>query len=392
MPAAIAVDMRPRPLEVVCGLVINGELHGPKLGRAKSADLRAALERSVLPALRRPPCLVSFSGGRDSAAVLAIAALVARRDGLALPIPATYRFPGAPASREDGFQEDVVRHFGLADWVRITMSSELDSIGPVAQSVLRRHGVLWPFNAHFHTPLFERAAGGSLLTGIGGDELLGPQRWYAAQRVLAGRVAPRPRHLRAVGLALSPVPMRRAVLARRHQLRWPWLHPHVDALINRRRADWQARTPLRWDAALARWWQSRSRNVLSQTLALLAQDAGAQAVHPFLDPAVLRTAAARYGPRGPVDRSTAMRDLFGDLLPESVLARRSKAAFDEAFFSEHSRAFAARWSGGGVDRSLVDPEAIAAVWNAVHPDPRSFSLMQAAWLATETEDEPQERA
>ena len=390
-PAATAADLRPRPLEVVCGLVINGQLHGPKLGRARSADLRAALERSVLPALRAPPCLVSFSGGRDSAAVLAIAASVARREGLALPIPATYRFPDAPATREDGWQEDVVRHLGLADWECLTMSSELDSVGPVAQSVLRRHGVLWPFNAHFHVPLFERAAGGSLLTGIGGDELLGPQRWHAAQRVLAGRVAPRPRHLRTAGLALSPVPMRRAVLARRRQLRWPWLHPDVDALINRRRADWQARTPLRWDAALARWWQSRTRSVLSQTFGLLAQDAGAQAVHPFLDRAVLRTAAARYGPRGPVDRSTAMRDLFGELLPASVLARRSKASFDEAFCSDHSRAFAARWSGSGVDRTLVDPEEVAAMWNAVQPDPRSFSLMQAAWLASEGLNDQEER-
>ncbi len=383
MPAESAVDLRPRPLEIASGLVINGELHGPKLGRAKSADLRAAIERSVLPALRAPPCLVSFSGGRDSAAVLATAASVARREGLALPIPATYRFPGAPATREDEWQEDVVRHLGLADWVRITMSSELDSVGPVAQSVLRRHGVLWPFNAHFHTPLFERAAGGSLLTGVGGDELLGPQRWYAAQRVLAGRVAPRPRHLRTVGLALAPVALRRRVLAGRHQVRWPWLHPHVDVLINRRRADWQARIPLCWDAALERWWQSRSRNVLSHTFGLLAQDAGAQPVHPFLEPAVLRAAAARYGRRGPAGRSAAMRDLFGDLVPESILARRSKAAFDEAFFSDHSRAFAVRWTGGGVERSLVSADAVAAVWNAVHPDPRSFSLMQAAWLATE---------
>ena len=39
-------------------------------------------------------------------------------------------------------------------------TDELDSVGPVAQAVLRRHGPLWPFNAHFHMPLLERASGG----------------------------------------------------------------------------------------------------------------------------------------------------------------------------------------------------------------------------------------
>lgn len=377
--------LRPGPLEIACGLVIGGELRPPSmLGRGASDDPRAAIETAVRRALQAPPCLVSFSGGRDSAAVLATAVAVARREGLALPIPATYRFPAVPSTQEDSWQEDVVRHLGVADWIRVTISSELDSVGPVAQSVLRRHGVLWPFNVHFHTPLFERAAGGSLLTGVGGDELFGRHRWYAAQRVLAGRVAPRPRHLRTVGLALAPRPLRRTVLARR-QVRWPWLHPPVDALINRRRADWRARTPLRWDRALGHWWQSRSRYVLSETVRLLANDAGAQAVHPFLEHAVLRAAAARFG-AGPVDRAMAMRELFGDLLPESVLARRSKATFDQAFFSDHSRAFAARWNGGGVDSSLVSADALAAVWNAVHPDARSFSLMQAAWLSSDAAD------
>lgn len=381
--AALLPDaLRPQPLEVACGLVINTDPQCPPLGRATGRP-RAAIEDAVRGALACPPCLVSFSGGRDSSAVLATAAAVARREGLALPIPATFRFPRAPATQEDAWQEDVLRHLGLADWVRITVFDELDTIGPVAQSVLRRHGVLWPFNAHLHVPLLERATGGSLLTGIGGDELLGPQRWHAAQNVLAGRVRPRPRHVRTVGLTLAPVAVRRAALARRHQIRWPWLHPDVDALINRRRAQWQARTPVAWDAAVAHWWHSRSRLVLSRTLRLLADDAGARVVHPLLEPAVLRAAAAAFGRRGPADRAAALGDMFGDLLPSSVLARRSKASFDEVFFADHSRRFAAAWSGGGVDESIADPEKVAAVWNALRPDPRSFSLLQAVWLEQE---------
>lgn len=382
--AAFSDDLRPGPLEIACGLIVDGEPHAPALNPDASRSLREAIDDAIRPALRRPPCLVSFSGGRDSSAVLAAAVALARREGLELPIPATHRFPAAPASHEDRWQEDVVAHLALTDWVRNTVTDELDTVGPVAQRVLRRHGVLWPFNAHLHVPLFERAAGGSLLTGVGGDELFGPQRWRAAQALLSGRARPRPRHLATLGLALAPTAVRREVLARRHGRRWPWLRPEVDTLIRRRRADWAARTPRRWHAALGWWWQSRTRLVLARTLELLGSDAQTQVVQPFLAPSVLSAAAGRFGVRGPADRTAAMHEAFGDVLPESVLARRSKATFDEAFCAHHSRAFAARWNGGGIDRSHVDPDGLAVVWNAVHPDPRSFSLMQAVWLATES--------
>ena len=69
----------------------------------------AALERAVLPALLRPPCVVSFSGGRDSSLVLAAAVAVARSEGLAAPIPITVRFPASAESDEQEWQERVVR-------------------------------------------------------------------------------------------------------------------------------------------------------------------------------------------------------------------------------------------------------------------------------------------
>ena len=382
--ATLPPALRPGPLEIACGLIVEGKPHAPKLVGDSRTRSRAAIDDAVRRALLRPPCLVSFSGGRDSSAVLAAAAALARREGLDLPIPATHRFPGVPSAQEDDWQEQVVRHLDLPDWVRNVVTDELDSIGPVAQAVLLRHGVLWPFNAHLHVPLFERAGGGSLLTGVGGDELFGPQRWRVAQSLLSGRTRPRPRHLATLGLALAPAPVRREALARRHEIRWPWLRPHVEALVNRRRADWQARTPRRWNAALGWWWQSRTRIVLTRTMELLGADSQTQVVQPFLEPSVLQVAAAEFGARGPTDRTTAMRAVFGDVLPGPVLARRSKATFDAAFCSHHSRAFAARWNGAGVDRSLVDVDRVACMWNAVRPDPRSFSLMQAAWLAGQT--------
>lgn len=389
--ATLPASLRPGPLEIACGIVVDGDPHAPKLAGESRARSRTAIDDAIRRALLRPPCLVSFSGGRDSSAVLAAAAALARREGLDLPIPATHLFPDVSSTQEDDWQEQVVGHLDLPDWVRNVVIDELDSIGPVAQAVLLRYGVLWPFNAHLHVPLFERAGGGSLLTGVGGDELFGPQRWRVAQSLLSGRTRPRPRHVATLGLALAPTPVRRELLVRRHEIRWPWLHPPVEARVNRRRADWQARTPRRWNAALGWWWQSRTRVVLTQTMELLGADSQTQVVQPFLERGVLEAAAAEFGARGPADRTAAMRAVFGDVLPDGVLSRRSKATFDAAFCSHHSRAFAASWTGSGVDSSLVDVEHVADVWNAVRPDPRSFSLMQAAWLAGQTSPEAQER-
>jgi asparagine synthase (glutamine-hydrolysing) len=161
------------PLEIASGLVLAPRGPLPELPPVPPGTTsRAALERAVLPALRRGPCLVSFSGGRDSSAVLAVAVAVARREGLPLPVPVTHRFPSASETDEAAWQEQVIAQLGLEDWMRIELASELDAIGSVATAVIERHGLLWPCNTYFHEPIFEAAAGGSVLTGIGGDEAL----------------------------------------------------------------------------------------------------------------------------------------------------------------------------------------------------------------------------
>jgi hypothetical protein len=373
--------LRPSPLEIACGMIVDRLPEAPELVIDRRTPPRLAFDKVVRRALLRPPCLVSFSGGRDSSAVLAAATALARREGHPLPIPATFRFPGAPRTDEDEWQDGVVCHLGLTDWERVTITDELDSIGPVAQAVLRRYGLVWPFNAHFHVPLMERAAGGSLLTGVGGDDVFVADRGWAARAVLAGRRRPRLRDVAAVGLALSPPAVRAAVLTRRRGPEWPWLRPGAGALVHRQRATWRARTPLPWSAALRWWWRSRTRVVLAGTLDVLAAGAGTHLVQPFLEPSVVSALAGRFGVLGPASRAAALRELFGDVLAENVTSRRTKAIFDEGFFSAHSRQFAATWSGEHVDPSLVDPLGLAASWRAPRPDARSFLLLQAAWLA-----------
>ncbi|HZC13844.1 MAG TPA: hypothetical protein VE270_07480, partial [Thermoleophilaceae bacterium] len=74
---------------------------------SRRGSRRAAFEDVVRGALQRPLCVVSFSGGRDSSAVLALAMHVARCDGLPLPIPLTMRFPRYARTNEDEWRELV---------------------------------------------------------------------------------------------------------------------------------------------------------------------------------------------------------------------------------------------------------------------------------------------
>ncbi len=369
-----------RPIEIASGLVFGIEPEVTDAVDVAPTTPFAALERTILPALERAPCLVSFSGGRDSSAVLAIATHLARREGLPLPIPATNRFPAAETTDEAEWQQLAVDRLGLDDWHRLEFADELDAVGPVATRGLERHGLLWPFNAFFHTPLLEAARGGTLLTGIGGDEQLGESRFSRANDVLAGRARPRARDLLRVGFALAPGSVRAAVLRHRPPARFPWLHPKGQRELV---AAWSAqagREPRRYDKRV-RWWRRlRSVRIGFESLELLAQDAGAAIVHPLADAGLAAALALDGGnPRG--DRTSRMQAIFGELLPAELLARPTKAQFDAAFWGAHARKLASRWDGGGVPVELVNVEQLRKEWSAAVPRPQSFTLLQAAWLA-----------
>ena len=369
------------PIELAGGVVFGTVGDAPVLPTPVPGETaQTALERACLPALRRPPCLVSFSGGRDSALVLAAAARAARREGLPAPVPATNRFPQAGHSDESDWQELVVRHLGLCDWVRLELTDELDLVGPVATRALARHGLLWPFNAHFHAPLLEVASGGSLLTGIGGDEVLGDSRWARATAVLSGLERPCARDLPRLALLASPVPVRRAVLARRAPAPFPWLRPAAAREFACRWAAEQACEPARFGARLALLQARRTLRVGLRSLDLLAADAGAAIAHPLVSPAFCAALVAQAGWRGWEDRTLAMRTLFSDLLPARLLARATKARFEGAFWGPHSRALAACWQGEGADPAVVDRRALRTIWARPEPDAHTYLLLQAAWL------------
>jgi asparagine synthetase B (glutamine-hydrolysing) len=384
----VRADPRPSPddarlaalsrLELAWGVPIGAAAGVPALSRQGALSGRQALERVVGRALARPPCLVSFSGGRDSSAMLALAAHVARQEGLPEPIPASNVFPSLPAADEQTWQELVIRHLGLKEWLRIELTGELDVLGPLAAAVVTRHGALAPFNSHFQIPLLQRASGGSVLTGVGGDEVFEATERGVLARLLSRHRPPSRRHVRAILRAVTPRPRRARQIARElapEPLRW--LRPGVHARIARAAAEWHSREPVSYDAALRTWWW-RSRQLQANLAGkrLLASEFDVQFVHPFADPLFLAAYATDRGRIGPPGRTWALRELVGDLLPARVIERDTWGSFNGAFWTDTARSVVERWDGRGADPELVEPDLLRAEWLRESPDWHSFSLAQ----------------
>jgi Asparagine synthase len=373
-------------LERACGRVFGAAAVGEALVLDASNDRapREALTECVVDALRHPPCVVSFSGGWDSSAVLAIAVAAAREHGLAPPIPVTLRFADAAGTEESAWQELVIAHLGLTDWEVVHVGSELELLGEVAQAGLAEHGLLWPANAHMHVPVFQRARGGRVLTGLDGDGLLGGWRWQRSQAVLHRRMPLTPRGLRAVGLAASPVPVKRRRLSQTATPSLDWTAPTHRRVIARALTDEQGVTqPRQWRRYLEWYARRRYLAVGLDGLDLLARDHGVTVTHPLIDHRHLGALGHDGRSGGYGSRRDAMVHLFGDLLPPALLARRTKALFDEALWGPHARAFAAEWDGRGLDQQLVDHDALRAAWRRPSPPLAAATLLQEAWLAAQ---------
>lgn len=349
-----------------------------------SSSPRTAFEQAVRTALRRPPCVVAFSGGRDSSAILAVAKAVAEREGLDPPIAATHVFIDDAGSDESAWQELVIGHLGIDDWQRVPADDSVDILGGPARRGLRRYGLLWPALGHCHASIRQLARGGSLLTGMGGDEVMGAQR--VTPLVRAVRQRPSRSTTRRAAAAVAPTALRQLIAARRHRRRYPrpWLRPPVyDELVRRLAID-DASFPLRWDSAVRRMARQRATVLSVHNMAAVARHDDVECHEPFLDRGFVDSLAAQGGRFGYPGRSETMDMLFSDVLPSSLIHRPTKAYFNAVAVGASSRAFAERWSGRGVDTELVDPEALREAWLGPMPQLGTMCLLQAAWLADDT--------
>jgi asparagine synthase (glutamine-hydrolysing) len=370
-----------RPLEILTGVPFGSEdVPDPGL----PPDPRTALQDALRPALMRTPCLIGFSGGRDSSILMAVASALARREGMAPPVPVTIEFP-ARDTVETEWQEQVLRHLEIEDWLRIPQVGELDLVGELASAGLLRHGLLYPANAHFVVPLALAADCGSLVIGFAGDDVFGGWPWNDVAGVMAGRRRPHRGDLRRAGRFLAPALVRAESFRRDSPIcALPWLRPEVRTHAGRRVARELTRCPRTWAPRMAFTARWRAWRLSVRCVAALAADQGATLTAPFMDPAFLAALGAAGGRWGWGDRTATIRALFSDVLPERVLTRRSKAEFSEPFFGEETRSFAAEWDGStGIDPRLIDAAALKAMWSAPKPNFLSSSLLQSIWLATQ---------
>jgi Asparagine synthase len=374
---------KPTELEILAGGFLGRDPEVPPIrGRPRGIPPLSALEEVTSDCLARAPCFVSFSGGVDSSVVLSVAARTARRQGLALPVPVTLRFPGREDTEESKWQETVVGNLGLDEWVRLEVGDELEALGPVATSVLLRHGVLAPPNAYFHVPMIELARGGSLMTGVGGDELFlgGPAR---IALLLSGSARPVPRDILRVGLAMAPRGVRLSVRCRREPVDVPWLTDRACRKVTRELHRFETAQPIRWGPSIRAYWTGRYLQGSRAVLAGLGIDHDVRVVHPFFDPRFLLELLHVGGTAGFGSRTEAVRVLFGEAVAPQVLERTTKATFDSAVWGERVREFAGSWSGVGVDPYLVDTAALRTMWSELSVDYRTLLLLQSAWLATQ---------
>jgi asparagine synthase (glutamine-hydrolysing) len=374
------------PVDVLIGFPLGHVGRPARLPARALSTPRAAMERVILPALQRAPCVVAFSGGRDSSAVLAVAVAVARREGLPDPVPVTRLFADVPESDETEWQELVIRHLGIAEWVRERVDDEMDIVGPLARPRLLRHGVLWSPLLHGDDYFLRHAHGGSVLDGEGGDDVCDPRphRVMRLARMLRRRRRPNRWQVRAALGVLAPGKLRGGRAARRGlPAPQPWLRPAAREVLAARWGPHVAAEPLDARRSIMLVLARRAVVDLRRNRAFFADLRDAAFVSPFLEPPVAAALAALAGRLGFRDRAEGLGAVCGDLLPPEVLARRTKAEFNATFFNRHTHEFAERWSGAGVDEELVDRDVLREVWRGPDHNALSACLLQAAWLADE---------
>jgi hypothetical protein len=370
-------------LEAVAGCPLGGSARSaPRLGRRGHEPL-AALASAIERTLGNGPPAVAFSGGRDSSLLLAVTTLVCRRAGLEPPLPITLYTPSPLAEADEhAWQKLVLDHLEIPDWIRIPVDGELDLIGPYARRHLLRDGLLFPANAHSIVPLLEAADQRCLIVGVGGDELLSPQQWRSVHDLLGGRR--RPEHRDLVRLAAGVLPRTIRGMARPASAdsfeEMKWLRPATRSRLARA-ATRGFEEPVLWRTAVRDAAACRGVVLPAMAWERLAQASGQKILAPLLDPGFVGALARAGGRCGWGTRTATMKALARDLLPADVVGRQSKAYFNRVFFAEESRAFAAAWSGTGIDEKLVDPEMLRREWLSDVPDIRTALLLQSAWLA-----------
>lgn len=370
------------PLEIATGILIGPSPGSLPPAPAVAEDPLTVLRERAVELLQQRPCVVAFSGGRDSSALLAVMADTARREGLTPPTAVSLRWSDNPATDERVWQEQVADHVGVESWEVLEPGDDVDLLGEQAQDALVRCGLLWPASSTALVPLYRRAAGGVVVTGEGGDELFGT--WPLAR--LRARVARRQRPVRPdvidVGTTLLPAPLRVRRL-RRHQHPYQrWLTAEATAAHRQSLSEDAAEDFRPWGAFVRSTAARRSARLARRSAEVLAAASGASYAAPLLEDRFVAALGQVAPVAGIGDRSQIMHHLFGHLLDERVLTRVSKATFGGVYWGPAARSFAESWDGTGLPEGLVTPGPLRAAWLSERPTFGSALPLHAAWLAS----------
>lgn len=373
------MTMAPSPLEVATGFPVGPDTSVPSWRDVPSPlHPRLALEQVLADHLASGPTYVLFSGGRDSSTILLLADHVARREGLPRPIPVTNTFGDVAEADETAWQTQVIEQVCPPEWIRIDVAHAADLLGPVARDLLGHHGPLLPAMLGPFAHTCAELAGGTVLTGEGGDELFDGWGW---RHLAHGHLSPADLTARAVAAAYRLSDAVAVRLARRMALRWPWLtEVAVDAFARELARVWSSE-PLRYDDYLDWRFAQRINAVPKRSMTVVAARHGVDVDHPFVRPEVRAALARHGGRRGWPDRTCALDELVADVVPEAVRHRTTKAVFSRSFFGPEARVFAEHWDGHGLDEALVRPGALRRQWLRPMPMMPSSVALQAAWLA-----------
>jgi asparagine synthase (glutamine-hydrolysing) len=255
---------------------------------------------------------------------------------------------------------------------------------------MERHGLPYPYNLHLLVPMMQEARGGTLVTGLGGDQAFNEAG--RALDVLARRTRPVPRDLLRIGIGLGPRALRRAVRRDRDApLNFPWLAPVGSSVLAREWLEEDIRRPFFWDATVRQIWRSRFMQVTVRRIEAVGTDMGVRVCHPFAEWEFIDALAAEVGRTGLQSRTAAMTALFRDALPPELLNRPTKASFNDVLWSTHAQEFATELNETRLEELLarlgvheiVDPRRLAAHWSGHEPLANSFLLLQACWLKSQ---------
>lgn len=375
----------PSTLELHSGIV-SGRDATPacRIQRDAVTDPRAALISVIAEKMQDGPCVVQFSGGRDSSLILALAVQAARERSSEMPVAVSVRYPDVVSSHESAWQDLVVRHLGVRHEVVEVARGDDEVCGPLGVSQLVRHGPLLPSAVGVSLGRVAGVVGGRpLLTGEGGDEVLGGSRVSLPVAHWRRRRRPSAQSVADMVSALAPRVVRRTLVRRELQagLAPTWLQQRAHQPVMKALVEDITDTP--WDWREARWLTpcSRQWKLGASAMDAIAGSDGFSVHHPLLDPLFITALNQRGGRLGLATRTEAMSILAGDTLPREVLTRSTKATFNEVYAGDRLRAFARSWDGSGVDTALVDIERLRAAWTDSVVPSASLAPLQLALLA-----------